>query len=77
MLQTHAVFRTPRVRGGQTGETLDHGEESLRRGRLALHQRAIAGEHQDLRDFGGLIGVLPDPGAAGVTGSEGLLHRSA
>jgi hypothetical protein len=77
LLQADAIFRTPCVRGRQTGQPLDHGEEGLRRGRLALHQRAIAREHQDLRNLDGLVGVLPNPGAARVAGTEGLLHHGA
>jgi len=32
-------------------------------------------DHHDLCDLCGVIGVFPDPSAAGVAGSEGVLHR--
>ena len=77
LLQTHAVLRTPRVRRGQLGEALDHGEKGLRRACLALHQRSVAREHQDLSHLGSLIGVFPHPGTAGVAGAEGIFHCGA
>ena len=74
LLQAHAVFGTPRVRRRQTGEMFNHVEEGVRRGRLALHQRAVARKHQDLGHLSGLIGVFPDPGATGVICAESLFH---
>ncbi|EEW56586.1 hypothetical protein SCH4B_4750 [Ruegeria sp. TrichCH4B] len=77
MLQTDTVFGAPCLGRCQTGEAFDHGEEGLRRGCLSLHQRAVAREHQDLGDLGGLVGIFPDPGTAGVAGAEGIFHRGA
>ena len=77
LLHAHAVLRTPRVRRRQTGETFNHGEEGLRRGSLAMHQSAVARQHQDLGNLGHLVGIFPDPGTAGVAGTESLLHRGA
>ena len=45
--------------------------------RLAAHEAGVTLEEQDQRRLGGLVGVLPHPGAVDVAGAEGGAHRPA
>ena len=41
---------------------------------MAAHGPAMAADEQDDCSLGGLIGVLPDPGALGIAGAECACH---
>ena len=67
LLEFHLFFGTPGLGRLQGGECLQHGEHgggTIGSGaRLAAHEAGVTLEEQDQRRLGGLIGVLPHPGA--------------
>ena len=78
LLQPKLLLGAARLRGLQGGEALQHAEHgggSLGSGTgLAPHGPSIALEKQHERCFGGLIGILPEPGALGIVRAEGAGH---
>jgi len=81
LLQADLFFGTLRVGGFQGGhglQHLQHGEGSVRTGPgVAAHGTAMTADEQHDRGLGGLVGVLPDPGALGVACAEGACHGVA
>ena len=81
LLEFHLFFRTPglgRLQGGERLQHCEHGGGTIGSGAgLAAHEAGITLEEQDQRRLGGLVGVLPHPGALRVGGAEGGAHRPA
>ena len=81
LLEFHLFLGTPGLGRLQGGERLQHGEHgggSVGSGaRLAAHDAGVTLEEQDQCRLGGLVGVLPHPGALGVGGAEGGAHGPA
>ena len=63
--------------GSRSASRVEHGEHGLGRTGAGAHRAAEFAQEQDLRRFAGLVGVLPHPGAVGIGGAEGGLHRRA
>ena len=81
LLQRDLLLGTPGLGGLQGSDGLQHakhgsGAAGIRPG-LAAHGAAVTLEEQHERGLGRLVGVLPDPGALGVGGPEGLAHGLA
>ena len=81
LLETDLVLRALGVRGLQGGDGREHrqhlaGAVGASAGPLA-HGAAVALHEQHHGGLGRLVGVLPDPGAAGVARSEGADHGIA
>ena len=81
LLQCDLFLGTPRLGGLQGSDSLQHakhggGAAGIRAG-LAAHGAAVTLEEEHERGFGRLVGVLPDPGALGVGGPEGIAHGRA
>ena len=81
LLEFELLFGTPGLGRLQGGERLQHGEHgggTIGSGAcLAAHEAGVTLEEQDQRRLGGLVGVLPYPGALRVGGAEGGAHRPA
>ena len=81
LLEFHLFLGTPGLRRLQGGKHLQHGEHGGRSvgsgARLAAHDAGVTLEEQDQCRLGGLVGVLPHPGALGVGGAEGGAHGPA
>ena len=81
LLEFELLFGTPglgRLNGGERLQHGEHGGGTIGSGaRLAAHEAGVTLEEQDQRRLGGLVGVLPYPGALGVGGAEGGAHRPA
>ena len=75
------LFGTPGLGRLQGGERLQHGQHgggtAGSGARFAAHEAGVTLEEQDQRRLGGLVGVLPYPGALRVGGAEGGAHRPA
>ena len=78
LLQADLLLRPLGVGGLQRCNGVQHRQHAARPVRpgagIAAHGAPIALEEHDGGGFGGLVGVLPDPGALGVGGAEGLRH---
>ena len=81
LLHLHLFFGAPGLGRLQGGERLQHGEHSGRSvgsgSRFAAHEAGVTLEEQDQCRLGGLVGILPYPGAFGVVGAEGGAHGAA
>ena len=81
LLEFHLFFGTPglgRLKGGECLQHRKHGGGTIGSGaRLAAHEAGVTLEEQDQRRLGGLVGILPHPGALSVGGAEGGAHRPA
>ena len=67
-----------RLQGGDRGQHGEHAARTVRTGAGLLADGAPVTLHeQDYGGFGGLVGVLPDPGALGIAGAEGAGHGVA
>ena len=67
------------MRGLEGGKRFQHGEHlggSLGGG-APQQPPGVALQEEDDRGFGGLIGILPEPGAVAVGGAEGVRHGHA
>jgi DDE family transposase len=65
------------LRGQPLGEPYEHVEHRLGRSGADAHRRPEFAQKQNLRRFERFVGVLPHPGAIGVGGGKGGLHRQA
>ena len=81
LLVLELLFGAACLGGLQGGEGLHHAEHgggSIGTGTgLAPHGAAVALEEEDQGRLGRFVGVLPEPGALGVAGTEGAGHRLA
>ena len=81
LLQAHLLFRAPGVGGFERGDSFQHGQHgggTLRSGPGPLsHGPPIALQEEHDGGFRRLVGVLPDPGALGVTSAVCALHGVA
>ena len=81
LLQGDLFLGTPGLGWLQSRDGLQHakhggGAVGIRPG-LAAHGAAVTLKEEHERGFGRLVGVLPDPGALGVGGLEGVAHGLA
>ena len=74
LLEPHLLLGAPRVGGLQRGDRLQHRQHTARPAGAPAHAPAVELEKQDTGGFGGLVGVLPDPGAGGVRSAESVRH---
>ena len=78
LLQADLVLGALRVRGLQRRDGLQHRQHAARPVRpgagVPAHRAAVALQEEHRGGFGGLIGVLPEPGARGVRRAEGPGH---
>ena len=81
LLEADLVLGALGVRGFQSadrGQHRQHAAGSVRTGAgLPAHGAPIALHEQHHGGFGGLVGVLPDPGALGIAGAESAGHGGA
>ena len=81
LLEADLLLGALGVRGLERGDRRQHREHpagAVRAGAgLAAHGAAVALEEQHGGGLGGLVGVLPDPGAFGVARPEGAGHGGA
>ena len=79
LLQADLLLGALRVRRLQRGDRVQHRQHPARPVRsgsgLSAHGTAVTLHEQHGGGFGGLVGVLPDPGAGRVRCAEGLRHR--
>ena len=78
LLEPDLLLGPPGVRGLQRGDGPQHGQHAarpVRREAASLaHAPAVALEEQHGGGLGGLVGVLPEPGAHRVRSAEGVGH---
>ena len=81
LLEANLLLGALRVRGLQRRDGIQHRQHAARPVRpgagIRAHGPAVALEELDGGGFGGLVGVLPDPGARSIRPAEGPCHRIA
>ena len=81
LLEANLVLGALGMGGLQCGDRGKHGQHAagtVRPGAgLFAHGAAVTLDEQDDSGLGGLVGVLPDPGAVGIAGAEGAGHGGA
>ena len=76
LLEPDLFFRAPGVGGLKRGDGLQHRQHAAwaTGAGVAAHAPAVALHEDHDGRFDGFVSVLPDPGAPGVRGAEGLRH---